>query len=526
MDIINIFLILVTVVELILITLAFLDSKKLHLKLVLYIINILTIAWWTIAMVLYRSADENNILILTKHLYISASAIASSFYCFVLVFTNSKNNFLKKVCTVITANVIIMCLILFTNTIIKNTEIRIDKENVIYFGKYYILYVIYTLSYFINSFIRIFRNSAKSNDKTEKLQSLYLAIGYTISGTIAFITNLLLPWFGFYEFNWIGQIACLCVVLATTYTVAKYSLFNIRIITAEFLIVALWILLIIKMTLPITANSILIDIGFLIIVILIGFTLIFTTRNEVEQREKIEQLNIKLKESDEFKNELVSLATHHISSPLTAIKGYTSLIQEGTIEKGSQQEKDAINTIASLANTMSNITQDFLDVSKLEKGDTQYEFTELNLNKIFNEIVSEYKPVFLRKGLKVNFSGNEINTVIKADEKKLKQALSNIFENCLRYVKVGSIVVTLMNETDKCIIKVSDSQKRNVPAMTPKLYQRLTQAGNMKEADVIGNSLGLFVTKQIIEAHLGKFAIDSNDFGTEFRIEIPRSINT
>jgi signal transduction histidine kinase len=532
MDIITIFLILVIVIDLILVVFSAVsnkDKKQQKLVYTIYLINIVTVAWWVSSVVFLRIADSSTILLANWNSYISASFIASTFYYFTLIFPSYKKLYLREFILVGAINILLVYLIVFTKLIIVGAiSLDIGKYDIIV-GNYFFLYALYILGFFLVGFARLFKKYFLSKDKVEKSQILIVAIGYTISGIVGFTADLFMPWIHITKHAWAGPMATVFLVVSITYAVTKYKLFDIKVLTAELLIFVLWIFTITKISVFDNFNNIIINVIFLLLVIFVGILLIRGVRYETQQREKIEalakdleQANHKLKELDELKSEFISLATHHISSPLTAIRGYVSLLQETETPEEFVKNKSTLDTVQRLTTNTVNLVKDFLEVNRIDEGRVKYEFSDLYIAELLDQVVTEYAPEVHRKNLDFDYT-NDISTktVVHADRAKIKQAISNIFENSIKYAQEGTIKVFATVEDNKCVIQISDTGIRNLPTISPRLLRKLTQSGNTDEANIIGNGIGIYAAKLLIEANKGKLWIETKNGVTLFCIELP-----
>ncbi|MCC2630858.1 MAG: sensor signal transduction histidine kinase, partial [Candidatus Paceibacter sp.] len=304
-------------------------------------------------------------------------------------------------------------------------------------------------------------------------------------------------------------------------------------------IFTLWIFILIRTLLSVSPQERIANTGLLFITIIVGVFLIRSVLKEVSQREKIEKLakdleksnerleeaNERLKELDKLKSEFVSLATHQIRSPLTAIKGYVSLIQEGDYGPISNEVKGALDVIQQSSNNLVTIVGDFLDVSRIEQGKMKYDFTKFDVQKLTQQVVTELKPNVEKRGLVLNFSYDEDkNYMTVGDLGKLKQVIGNIIDNSIKYTPKGHIDVAVVKPTEnKILIRVSDTGVGINPNVIPKLFQKFSRASNANEVNILGTGLGLYVAKQMIEAHKGRVWAESEGEGkgSKFYIELP-----
>lgn len=251
-------------------------------------ITLMTLSWiWSI--IFYRTSSEANIVFWTRTLYVSATFIASNFLFFSYLFPTKDYFPWSKKLAIILPNAAIIALIVWGDLIIKDAHVREGQENMIIFGKFYFLYALYILTYFLYSFWRLGVKYFKLQDPLQKRQAAYILIGYLIASNIAFATNLILPWIGYFGLNWLGQVSTVFIVTFATYAIVKHQLFNIKAIAAELFIGGLWIFLIIRIILGTNTQEKMLSGGLLAVSIIIGIFLIKSINNEIKARQEIEK---------------------------------------------------------------------------------------------------------------------------------------------------------------------------------------------------------------------------------------------
>lgn len=519
-------------------------------------ITVMTLSWiWSI--VFYRLSSPEHVLLWTKILYISATFIASNFLFFTYLFPIAEKFPWWKKTLIFIPNLAVIGLVYFTDLIIKNAAVRPGLENSIEFGKLYILYVIYILSYFIYSFVRLFIKYYRLEDKLQRRQAMYILVGYLISANIAFGSNLILPWLGYFNFNWLGQVSTVFIVTFATYAIVKHQLFNIKAVTAELFIGFLWIFLIIRIILGQNTQEKLLSGGLLAISIVIGVFLIRSINSEVRARQEIEKLavdladaNDRLKELDKQKTEFVSLASHQLRGPLTAIKGYGSMLLEGDFGELQTEVKEAVEKMYKSTQDLVVVVGDYLDVSRIEQGRMQYDFSTFDLRELVQTVATELRPTVENAHLKLDFDCTpntpDAKFFINADKGKIKQVLGNIIDNAAKYTPQGSIHIWLskkngqglvgqpQNEatqntsnTAKVLVAISDTGVGIHPDVMPKLFAKFTRAPDASKTNILGTGLGLYVARKMIEAHNGRIWAESagTGKGSTFFIELD-SVNT
>jgi signal transduction histidine kinase len=264
----------------------------------------------------------------------------------------------------------------------------------------------------------------------------------------------------------------------------------------------------------------------------------------VTQREKIEALakdletankslgkantdlasaNNKLKELDVMKSEFLSFASHQIRAPLTAIKGYASLLLEGDFGEMAEPVTGAVHTIFQSCQNLVVIVNEFLDISRIEQGRMKYDMVDFDVKKLTEDTLHELRPNIDKAHLESSFKGDDKDYNWHGDLGKVKQVIGNIIDNSIKYTPTGSISVKVSRDDKNILITVSDTGIGISAEDIPKLFEKFSRAKDANKTNVIGTGLGLFVAKQMIEAHKGRVWVESpgQGKGSSFYIELP-----
>jgi len=334
--------------------------------------------------------------------------------------------------------------------------------------------------------------------------------------------------------NWyIGQIGYIGIpifIAFLSYLIVKFKAFNIKLIGTQALVVVLWIALFALLFIRTIENARIIVSLTLILFLIVGIFLIRSVKREVKQREQIEELaenlevaNEKLKELDQLKSEFLSLATHQIRAPLTAIKGYSSMLLEGDFGVLPQKATDSVQTIMKSCQNLIKIVEDFLNISRIEQGRMVYEKSIFDIKETVQEVIKEIKPNIDKAelSLDLNIPIEKIN--VNADRNKIKQVVSNIVDNSIKYTPHGQINISVFLDGEKVKIAVKDSGTGIDPSEINKLFAKFSRTKEANKTSVTGTGLGLYVAKKIIEAHRGDIKIYSEGVGkgSTFTIELP-----
>ncbi len=232
LDKINILLIVIAILNLLLGSMIFVKGSGKRAN-IIYSINILSLLGWIAGMFLYRSASQETGVFWCTVLYVAATLIPSIFLYFTYNFpVQEDKNVWKKGVLIFILNAAIIAATVIPGLIIKEVNIRPGLEKEIIFTQYYWFYFIYIFLLFNYSFYRLYRKLLTSRG-VERQQILYVLIGVFLSAISAFVTNLVLPWAGYFVVNWLGQVSTIFMVIFTSYAILMYRLMDIRIVARK-----------------------------------------------------------------------------------------------------------------------------------------------------------------------------------------------------------------------------------------------------------------------------------------------------
>ncbi len=361
----------------------------------------------------------------------------------------------------------------------------------------------------------------------ERRQTLFLLLGMSLTACLILLFNLILP-LSFKDVRFIPLASLFVVpfVALTSYTIFKHHLFNVKV--AATAVVAFFITVFSFTNIIYTHDvaGIVLNTTAFIIILLGSIRLVKSMLDLENANAALGIANDRLKELDRQKTEFVSIASHQLRSPLTAIKGYASLLLEGSFGHIPKGGLEAIHKIFTSSQYMAVSIEDFLNVSRIELGTIKYDLKEFDLAKMIEEVVGELTPAATDKKLTLKFEGHcEGPCIIKGDVGKLRQVVLNLVDNAMKYTPKGGI--TVIASTDKkqnrARIEIIDTGVGIPPKVMPTLFGKFIRAANANEVNVMGTGLGLYVAKQFVEAHGGKIWAQSKgqNQGSTFIVEFP-----
>lgn len=386
-------------------------------------------------------------------------------------------------------------------------------------------YTIFYLLGAVSILFKLFMAYKKSTELDKKSQFLFVFYGALVTLFITAFASFILPSFSIFAFSGVDCIGFLFFLSFVAYSITKHHLFNIKVLTTELITFVLWIFILVRTVIADNTQDMIIEGVLFILTVIFGIILIKSVIREVSQREKIQLLaadlqkaNERLTELDRQKSEFVSFATHQLRAPLTAMKGYASLVLEGDMGKITGETKEAVGRIFESTNTLTSIVDDYLNVTRIELGTMKYAFETIDLKSLVEDVIAELKPN-IDKATKVKFLFGAENAGtdyrITADRDKLKQVIANLIDNSLKYTPKGSVGVSLSfnRAKHKFVFMLKDTGIGIAPETLPLLFNKFTRAGNANKTNIKGTGLGLFVAKEIVTAHHGTIRAESEGEG-------------
>ena len=239
-------------------------------------------------------------------------------------------------------------------------------------------------------------------------------------------------------------------------------------------------------------------------------------KNLIEREEVIRSQYEKLKESDRMKDEFVNIAAHELRTPIQPILGLSEIIRP----KVNAEDREYVDVIVRNAKRLQRLTEEILDVTKIESHSLKLKKEEFNLkdvieNCINDEIVNKHSNSDKEKKPKILYQPKDIP--LNADRIRISQVISNLLSNAIKFTPGGTIsIVSGLNSNsskdnndsdNEAIVNIKDNGHGIDQEMLPKLFSKFATKS------FAGTGLGLFICKSIIEAHGGSIWAENNPDG-------------
>ncbi len=252
-----------------------------------------------------------------------------------------------------------------------------------------------------------------------------------------------------------------------------------------------------------------------------------------ESNHRLKEANEKLKELDNMKDEFLSIASHELRTPMSAIRGYVSMLLEGDFGELPPEAIEALADVNTAVERLISLVNDMLDASRIEQGKLRFEISEFDLGEIYQEVVASLLPMAQEKGIKLTYpkSLEEERPLVSADEDKVRRVLTNLIGNALKFTEKGEVTIALRfdNNSDLIITDVIDTGTGITPQDRELLFQKFQQLNKTLSGNRSGGTgLGLYISRQLVrvmggDMWLERSEVDEVDKGSTFSFSLPKA---
>ena len=223
-------------------------------------------------------------------------------------------------------------------------------------------------------------------------------------------------------------------------------------------------------------------------------------------REANEQLTV----HDKLQREFINIAAHELRTPLQPILGLSQILESKFGERSEEMK-----VIARNARRLERLTEDILDVSKIESGALTLNIQTIDLDEVISSVIMDYRNSLTdairtdnnNKKEKVKIKYEPKKLMVKGDRERIQQVISNLINNALRFTKEGAIIVKTQVIDGLAQIAVKDTGSGIDPEIMPRLFEKFATKSEK------GTGLGLYISNNIVQAHGGKMWAENNADG-------------
>jgi PAS domain S-box-containing protein len=225
---------------------------------------------------------------------------------------------------------------------------------------------------------------------------------------------------------------------------------------------------------------------------------------------------------DKMKSEFISIASHQLRTPLSAIKTYSHLLLEGYVGELSAEQKELMDIIMTSIDRMNDLIDTLLDISKIERGKLGLDMKQSNLSDLLENIIQEMQPHADNKQIHLT---KEITMRMKSvtDPVLVKEVFANLLSNAIKYTPAGGTVHIKLRPKDNTIIYSVKDNGYGIPThVHDRIFTKFFRAPNVLQKETSGTGLGLYMVKSIADNLGGKIWFKSVEGkGSTFYFSLP-----
>lgn len=509
----------------------FYKSRSLASKLLLSLAIVFFI-WVFFNLIVWTNVDSRLIMFIWSLFGILDPLLFALGFYFTYVFVYKKDLDLniKLLLSLTILPAIIFC---SKNTIgifdIPNCE---PKQGGIYDSYIFGLEIFFTLLTIIFSFL-----GYRKAGKDEKKPALYASFGMLFFFLSFFTTGFLASFLDkqgieyAFQIEQYGLFGMTIFMGFLAYLIVKFKAFNIKMIATQALVAAMIILIASQYAyIQNFTNKILTAIT-LVLSVIGGYVLVKSVQLEVQRKEqlqdmtdKLAQANDQLRKLDNAKSEFISIASHQLRTPLTAIKGFVSLMLEGSYGEVPEKQREVLSKVNMSNERLITLVEDLLNLSRIESGRMEFNFNPVDMKKVCQEIYDTFAIRAKEKGLGLELKMPEENLrEVVTDRNKIREIISNLVDNALKYTPKGGVVIKLTEDDQRMRVAVTDTGIGVPKNEIPYLFAKFSRGKDINRLNTGGTGLGLHVGKRMMEELKGMIWVESEGEGkgSTFFVEVP-----
>lgn len=367
-----------------------------------------------------------------------------------------------------------------------------------------------------------------STQRENRMRTLFAIVAFAVLNLLGGTGYL--PAYGISVFP-IFLVAPSLFAIIITYSVIKYRFLEIKTFVAQVLVGIMLMLNGVQLLVSNTLTYFILNLIVFLFIVAVGYFLVRSVKRDIERKDELQKIsnslavaNERLKELDNTKSEFISIASHQLRTPLTAIKGYLSLALEGSYGTVSSEIRDVLEKIYAANGNLIKLVEDLLNVSRIETGRMQYRFEAAQIEALVAEQADMFLPLAKDRGLDLRIRlPKKSLPKIDIDTGKIREAVANVIDNAIKYTPRGSVTVSVEAGPSSVTITVSDTGVGIRPDELDNLFRKFVRSEETTKVSVSGTGLGLYVGRNFVEAHGGRMWAESEGIGkgSSFFIEIP-----
>ncbi len=375
-----------------------------------------------------------------------------------------------------------------------------------------VLFFFYASIMFVN-FYRHYRKNADRRVRNTLLLSSAAFLNILLIGGTAY-----LPAYGIdigYPFSYFSG---LFFVILLSVAVTEYQALSTRVIVAEMSTFLVSLIFAANIVLSQSGGQMAFFVVSLAVFMYYGFETVRAMREEIRRGQELQALTLQLreandhlKEADKLKSEFISIASHQLRTPITVIKGYISLMLEGTYGPVGGALKEKIESMNMMNERLVQMINNMLNVSRIERNRIEFSCTKIDLIPLVREVVDEMSFKASQKGLRLETAvpdGEPLEAFI--DSEKLQEVLTNLVDNAIKYTPSGSVTVAVrrLRKKQEILVTVADTGLGMDKETAGHMFQKFFRSKNPDVVREAGTGLGLYICAMFVRGMGGDIWVD------------------
>lgn len=525
----------------------FLGSDKLSSK--IFAFSIFFTSIWVTGVGFLISINIYEYALYTVRInYFIGNIIAVSFFYFFTIFPDDKKANKIIITFLFIFEIFMTYLYVFTDLIITKVN-KIDSiANWSWnFGKISIIFEITFIFSFVYGSILLYNKYNKDYKINDKINLKFMLFTIIVGSVLPTIFCIILPRFNYFDLNWIGPVSEIIWIPILAFSIIKYKQMHVSAFLAEILAIGMTIAFFINIFADVFINTIFRLVIFIIFITLAIYLIIITIRDAKHKNqlsslnlhlaEKVEEQTIEVKKAyevekkarrdleklNETKDQFIMMTQHNLRTPVTSIKNELGTLISEEIILNNKKILNSFNNINISAKHLTDIVDDFLNITTLKVGSQILKKELGNLKIIIENIFQELRIDIENMNLIVEYPKEDSSwPLINMDLNKMREVFLILIENAIKYNENNGSI-SIINRFDKNNIKIAIENtgvgitKEDKQNIFSRLFYRSKQA---QIKNPIGMGIGLQVARAIVKGHNGDISINSIKQNTGTRVEM------
>jgi signal transduction histidine kinase len=229
----------------------------------------------------------------------------------------------------------------------------------------------------------------------------------------------------------------------------------------------------------------------------------------------------KAQAADQARTEFLTLVSAELRSPLDRILAGARTLLDPAAEPLSDEQKEDVRIVLTSATHLVDLIDEVLDISAIATGQVSLKLGDVDVGQLVGDVAKAQRPLVQQKNVEIKIDIETPSPRAKADERRLRQVVTNIISNAVKFTDKGSIEIAASQKADRVVVSVKDTGPGIDEEQLPKLFSEFVQLGSLKQR-ARGTGLGLAICKKLVEAHGGQVTAESQiGKGSTFRVTLP-----